>query len=394
MPADPDEPPDRPDAAMRRLTVMVGAIVLVDTLFYAALAPILPRLSTEFALSKTQAGFLIASYAAGSLVASPPAGWLVARFGARPILVTGLLTMGAAGLTFAFARTGGVLDGGRFVQGLGGAATWTAGLAWLAQTAPPDRRGQVLGTAIGAAIFGAQLGPVLGAIADAVGRGPAFAAAAVFGVVMAGWALAAPAPGAVEPRTTTVRVALRDRPFRAALWITLLPAACFGIVDVLVPLRLHVLHASIFAIAAVFFLAALVEAVSSPITGRWADRRGAGGVVQLALLGAGGGLVLLGLPHGWVVLGLVTILLSGFIGMLWTPGQEIIAKAADRLALDQGWAFAASQIQWSAGGAIGSAAAGALSQGVGDLVTYLVAAAACLLTAGFWWLRRPAATCS
>jgi hypothetical protein len=108
------------------------------------------------------------------------------------------------------------------------------------------------------------------------------------------------------------------------------------------------------------------------------------------------------LPDTWALVGILTVVLSGFIGMLWTPGQDIVASAADRLALDQGWAFAAAR---SSGprpgrsaplpaGAIGSAAGGAFSQAVGALVTYLVAAAVCLLSAGFWWLRQPAATCS
>jgi predicted MFS family arabinose efflux permease len=372
---------------MRRLVVMVGSIILVDTLFYAALAPILPRLSHEFGLSKSQAGLLVAAYAAGSLLGSVPAGWLVARFGARDVLVGGLLTMGATGLTFAFAETTRLLDAARFVQGVGGAATWTAGLAWLAQTAPPDRRGQVLGTAIGAAVFGAQFGPVLGAIADAIGRGPAFGAAAVFGVVMAAWALNARPSDVVVPRTTTVSVALRERPFRAALWITMLPAACFGIVDGLVPLRLAVLGASTSVIAAVFFVAALFEAVANPLTGRWSDRRGARGVVRAALLGSAFGLALLDRPATWLVLGLVTVGLSGFVGMLWTPAGDLVARAADRVGLDQGWAFAASQMQWSAGAALGAAVAGTIGQADGDSAAYLLGAALCLITAAYWWAR-------
>lgn len=371
---------------MRRLVVMVSTIILVDTLFYAALAPILPDLSSAFGLSKGQSGLLVASYAAGSLAGAIPAGWLVARFGVRAVLVTGLLVMGGAGLVFAFADTIALLDGARFVQGLGGAATWTAGLAWLAQTAPAAKRGQVIGTAIGAGVFGAQLGPVLGALAEAVGRGPAFALAAVFGVGMAGWALTAPGPAALpEPRTTTVTAALRDRPFRVALWLTLLPATCFGVVEVLVPLELDDLGATTFAIAAVFFAAALVEAVASPLTGRWADRHGVRGVVRVGLLGAAAGLALLTLPGTWVLLGLVFVVMSGFLGMLWTPGGDLVATAADRIGLDQGWAFAANNMQWAGGAAIGSAAGGALGQAVGDGVPYLLGAALCLLTARFWW---------
>ena len=40
----------------RRLVALIGAVVLVDTLLYAALAPILPALEHEFSLTKAQAG--------------------------------------------------------------------------------------------------------------------------------------------------------------------------------------------------------------------------------------------------------------------------------------------------------------------------------------------------
>ena len=40
-------------AAVRRLLFLVGAVVLVDTMFYAALTPLLPHYADELGLSKT-----------------------------------------------------------------------------------------------------------------------------------------------------------------------------------------------------------------------------------------------------------------------------------------------------------------------------------------------------
>ncbi|HEY7632417.1 MAG TPA: MFS transporter, partial [Thermoleophilaceae bacterium] len=78
---------------MRRLVIMVAAIVLVDTMFYAAIAPLLPYYSHKFDLSKSAAGILAGAYAAGTLVGSIPGGWLTARLGVRRTVIYGLSLM-------------------------------------------------------------------------------------------------------------------------------------------------------------------------------------------------------------------------------------------------------------------------------------------------------------
>ena len=68
-------------------------------------------------------------------------------------------------MVFGFAEDIVLLDAARFVQGVGGACSWAAGMAWLVETAPPERRGAEIGSAIGAAIVGTMFGPVLGGAA-------------------------------------------------------------------------------------------------------------------------------------------------------------------------------------------------------------------------------------
>ena len=46
---------------MRPLLILCGAIVLCDTMFFAALTPLLPEYADEFELSKTGAGALQAA---------------------------------------------------------------------------------------------------------------------------------------------------------------------------------------------------------------------------------------------------------------------------------------------------------------------------------------------
>ena len=73
----------------RYLATLVSAIVLVDTMFYAAITPLLPKLADDLDLGKNGAGVLTGAYAAGTLVGSLPAGWLIARTGVKATVLVG-----------------------------------------------------------------------------------------------------------------------------------------------------------------------------------------------------------------------------------------------------------------------------------------------------------------
>ena len=67
--------------------LLTGAIVLVDTMFFAALTPLLRHYVDEFDLGKSGAGVLQAMFPAGALVAGIPAGIAAARFGVKPTVL-------------------------------------------------------------------------------------------------------------------------------------------------------------------------------------------------------------------------------------------------------------------------------------------------------------------
>ena len=149
---------------MRRLLLLVCALVFVDTMLYAALTPLLPHFAHTLHLSKAGAGVLVAAYAAGALVGGLPGGAASARLGPQRAVLVGLTLMGLASLGFAFVHGFWPLAAARFVQGCGSGFTWAGAFAWLLAAAPRERRGELIGTGLGAAVFGALFGPVVGGI--------------------------------------------------------------------------------------------------------------------------------------------------------------------------------------------------------------------------------------
>ena len=160
---------------MRRFQLLVAAVVLVDTTFFAVLSPLLPGYAASLGLSKSAVGLLAGAFAAGVLVAALPSGLLASRLGLRTSLVLGLGLTAVNSVLFGLTNQWGLLVLTRFVAGVGSACSWTAAIGWLARTAPPERRGELIGFAMSAAVAGAFLGPALGAAAAWLGTGPAFA---------------------------------------------------------------------------------------------------------------------------------------------------------------------------------------------------------------------------
>lgn len=372
---------------MRRLLLLVGAIVFVDSMFYVALTPLLPDYADRLDLSKTGAGILAASYAAGALLGAIPGGIAAARWGVRPTVLLGLVGMSATTFAFGLVDHIVVLDAARFVQGFASAFSWTGGLAWLVAAAPADRRGELIGAAMGTAIGGALFGPVLGGTASVVGTAWAFGAVAVASIGLALWAAKTPAYVPEEPQPLgALFAALRDRSVVAGAWLVLLPGLLFSTLGVLAPLRLDELGFGAIAIGAVWLTASGLEAVIAPVMGRVSDRVGRVTPLRAALLAAAIVVAIVPwLDRGWL-LAIFVILAAISFGSFWAPAMALLSESAEARGLDHGYTFALVCLAWAPGAAGGAAAGGAIADATSDAVPFLGLAGACLLTLAL--LRR------
>jgi MFS family permease len=366
---------------VRRILFLTGAIVFVDTMFFAALTPLLPHYVDELGLSKAGAGVLQAMYPAGALVAGIPSGMAAARFGVKPTVLIGLSLLALTTVAFGLADSVWTLNVARFLQGCSSAFSWTGGLAWLVAASPPGRRGQLIGSAFGAAIAGAPFGPVLGAIASKTGTGPAFAVVAALAVVLAVWALTTPAATPKEPQPLRrLFQALTVRKIQIGVWLTLLPALLFGNLSVLAPLRLSDLGWGAVAVGATYLVMAVLEAGWAPIIGRASDHYGRFPPLRVALVAAA--IVSFALPwpaNAWVLAPLVVSAGLAY-GSFWTPAMSMVTDEAELVGLEYGYAFALINIAWAPGQAGGAAIGGALASATSDAVAYLGLSALCVAT--------------
>ena len=366
---------------MERLALAVGAAVFLDTMFYAVIAPLLPQLSHELALSKLSAGVLTASYPAGMLIGSFPGSALSVRTGPRFTVCTGLTLLALTTVAFGWLNSAWSLDLARFMEGLAGACSWAGGIAWLVAASDHSERGSVIGRALAAAIGGGLFGPAVGALASALGRGPLFTVLAVSALALA--ALVRMLPDQSESSDQGVFEVVREMrrpPILGGLWLMGLPAIVSGAMNLLAPLQLHRFGAGAGVIGATFLVASAIEAAISPPVGRFSDRHGRLGPMRLGLLALVVMLACFTLPSAAWLLCLLLVALFSVLGVFWTPAMALLSDISHQYGIDQAHGAALMNLAWALGQIVGSACGGAAAKAFGDAVPTLFVAGLCLLT--------------
>ena len=356
-------------------------MVLVDTIFYATLTPLVPHFAEELGLSKSVVGALSGAFGAGVLLGAAPSGYLAARLGVRPVALAGLGVMSFASLLFGFADEIWELVALRFAAGFGSALSWVAAFTWLVAQAPEERQGRMIGTLLSAAVVGVLLGPALGSTAAIIGIPLVFAFVFAVGLFVTLWASVTPAPGGPSPErpfAEAFTAIFRPRSMAGLAFIGFSPLL-YGVLAVLAPLELSSFGWGTVSIGVVFFVAALLEAVVHPFIGRWTDQAGYRPPILAGLFASFAILLALPLAPGAVLVALLVILADVAFNTPLVPGTVLFTRETEKAGIERALAFGATNFAWASGYAAGAFLGGMLADLGGDALSYLSLAAVCLL---------------
>jgi DHA1 family tetracycline resistance protein-like MFS transporter len=174
-----------------RAVPIVLAAVLIDTIGFGIVLPVLPGLivhlgHVRLAEATRVAGYMLVAYAGAQFFAGPVLGNLGDRFGRRPVLLLSMLAFATDYAFMAAAPTIGWLFVGRLVAGIAG-AVYVPANAVLADVTPPKKRGATFGLMGAAFGLGLILGPAIGGLLAGLGTRAPFIVAAAIAAANALW---------------------------------------------------------------------------------------------------------------------------------------------------------------------------------------------------------------
>jgi MFS family permease len=378
---------------MRRTFVLMYALVFLDEIALLGLVPLLPGYTRSYDLSTAEAGALLAAAPLAIVVASIPAGRLSDKFGARRVTL-------AAGVLIAISTAGTAVASGfalllltRAAFGLASGTIWSAGLAWIGDSASDVRRSAALGTVITIAGVGGMAGPVFcGFLAEHVGRGAPWAVVSGATVVVV-IALAASNPGRsvahdhLPLRHITGK--MRSEPLLVgAVAIMLLGGVGDGIVNLIAPLQLADNGLSEGRIGLWFSVGAAIFIVVSAATTRLGER--AVSLRAAAFFAALQAAILLPVLVSSATAVIVFMILARFAvaALPYTIGYPLAAVGSARLGLGTGTVNGLLGLVWGAGSFVAPPVAGFIADTIGDQAAYGLLVGFCLIMAG--WILRSA----
>jgi MFS family permease len=168
----------------KKLLWSIYGLFFVAGIAQAAIVPLLPRLSSEYSLTASETGLLLALPGLATLAVSVPAGFAADRLGARRCTLLAGVVLGVSCLAEAAPALPALLAG-RLLFGVAYGVLWTTGVAWLAEL-DTEPGGSRIGPSVTCASVGMMVGPAVGGLVAGAGATglPFLLIAVASGVVM------------------------------------------------------------------------------------------------------------------------------------------------------------------------------------------------------------------
>ncbi len=150
------------DSQVRRNLLVLFAAGLLFWASLSSLIPTLPLYVENIGATKQQIGFVMGSFAIGLLIFRPFLGQLADKRGRKIVLIIGLLSAAIAPIGYNFVQSIPLLIVVRAFHGISIAAFSTAFLSLVADIAPVQNRGELIGYMSLVNPIGFAIGPALG----------------------------------------------------------------------------------------------------------------------------------------------------------------------------------------------------------------------------------------
>jgi len=175
-----------PGAPLRQtasLLLPVYVPTLLLSIGQGILVPTLPLYAQDFGVNYALVSLAVAAAGLGTLVGDVPSGMMLERFGRKPVMVVGTVSLALATLGLVYLQHFPALLLLRFLAGVGTAMWNISRMAYLTDSVPLRDRGRALSTFGGVSRIGTFVGPALGGVLGSLLglTAPFYAAAATAG---------------------------------------------------------------------------------------------------------------------------------------------------------------------------------------------------------------------
>jgi MFS family permease len=364
---------------VRRLLVLLYVLIFVDEIALLAIIPLVPSYSDDFGLSSFEDGLVLASASFAIVIGSIPAGLAGDRFGLRRMTMAGIALLAVSCVGQAVAVDLWTLLGARLMFGVASSIVWSAGIAWLADSAGEGRPG-ALGLIVTVAGIAGTLGLVYaGGLADLFGRPAPFVLLAVAAVVVL-MLIARAGPGVEREHERVPLRRLAGVPglhplIAGAVTIMMIGGFSDGVVNLLAPSQLDDAGKSatwigviLSATMAVFFISSLLTARRGAAIVRFDVAAGCAfalAVVMMPVL----------LPDSVESVVTMVLLRSAVLGVMYAIAFPLGISGARGAAIGGGTVNGILGLAWGGSNFLGAFSAGAVVDVVGEQTVYAVLAA-------------------